>query len=245
MKRLSIGVRLTLWYLAIFALGEIVFGAGMWLILRHNLYDLVDDQLEDQVEDLNNFLSAQKKDATIAKMQEEVTEAYAIEHSGDFLEVYAETGDLIFRSRFLQDHPSILLPPDQIKRPLFRTRRVERRHFRFAFEKLSVNGHVYTIEMGNPADDAVETLRVFRMYLIVFAPFLLLVAAGVGYWMSRRALAPVDALVRTAREVSGANLSGRLQKLRTGDELQRLSDTLNESPNSRQTLLMSCAPRCR
>jgi heavy metal sensor kinase len=38
----------------------------------------------------------------------------------------------------------------------------------------------------------------------------------------------VDALVRTAREVSGTNLSSRLQKLETGDELQRLSDTLNE-----------------
>jgi signal transduction histidine kinase len=38
----------------------------------------------------------------------------------------------------------------------------------------------------------------------------------------------VDALVRTAREVSGTNLNSRLQKLETGDELQRLSDTLNE-----------------
>ena len=62
----------------------------------------------------------------------------------------------------------------------------------------------------------------------MFAPLLLLVAAGGGYWLSRRALSPVDALVRTAREVSGTNLSSRLQKLETGDELQRLSDTLNE-----------------
>jgi heavy metal sensor kinase len=46
--------------------------------------------------------------------------------------------------------------------------------------------------------------------------------------MSRRALSPVDALVRTAREVSGTNLNSRLQRLNTGDELQRLSDTLNE-----------------
>jgi two-component system, OmpR family, heavy metal sensor histidine kinase CusS len=50
----------------------------------------------------------------------------------------------------------------------------------------------------------------------------------VGYWLSRRALAPVDSLVQTARTVTGTNLSGRLKKLETGDELQRLSDTLNE-----------------
>jgi heavy metal sensor kinase len=228
MKKLSIGVRLTLWYVAIFALGELVFGAGMWFILRHNLYDIVDDGLESQVDDLKNFLDAQKKDATIAKLQEEVNESYAIEHSGDFLELYTEGGDLIYRSTFLQGHQSILLPPDQIKRPLFRSRGAEGRHFRFVFERLNAAGRVFIVEMGTTADDAVATLHLFRFYLWIFAPLLLLVAAGFGYWMSRRALSPVDALVRTAREVGGANLNSRLQKLTTGDELQRLSDTLNE-----------------
>lgn len=228
MRRLSIGLRLTLWYLAIFALAQIIFGAGMWLILRHNLYDIVDDDLESQVDDLKNFLEAQPADRSIAKLQEEVNETYAIEHSGDYLELYAENNQLIYRSAFVQAHQATLLPPDQIKRPITRTRRIEGRPFRFVFRTLEVNGHVYTLEMGIPADDAVETLQLFRSYLLMFAPLLLLVAAGGGYWLSRRALSPVDALVQTAREVTGTNLSSRLQKLETGDELQRLSDTLNE-----------------
>src|ERR1700758_478072 len=107
MKRLSIGVRLTLWYLTIFALGELVFGAGMWFILRQNLYDMLDDDLETQVEDLKSFLASQQKDASIGKLQEEVTETYSIEHSGDYLAVYAETGDLIYRSAFLAAHPQL------------------------------------------------------------------------------------------------------------------------------------------
>jgi heavy metal sensor kinase len=228
MRRLSIGVRLTLWYLSIFALAQILFGAGMWLILRHNLYDLVDDGLEAQVDDLKNFLQSQPKDSSIAKLQEEVSETYAIEHSGEFLELYAENSRLIYRSTFMQAHQSALLSPDQIQRPVMRSRRIDGRPFRFALEKLAVNGHAYTVEMGVPADDVVETLHLFRFYLLMFAPVLLLVAAGGGYWLSRRALSPVDALVRTAREVSGTNLNSRLQKLETGDELQRLSDTLNE-----------------
>ena len=228
MKRLSIGVRLTIWYLAIFALGELVFGAGMWFILRESLFDIVDDGLESQVEDLKSFLNAQKKDASIAKLQEEVSESYGIEHSGDFLQIYSENGDLIYRSAFLQAHPSVVIPADQINGQFFRIRRVEHQHFRFLCQKLTANGHVYAVQMGASSDDAVETLRLFRYYLWLFAPILLLVAAGVGYWMSRRALAPVDALVRTARDIGGANLSSRLHKLETGDELQRLSDTLNE-----------------
>jgi heavy metal sensor kinase len=227
MKRFSIGVRLMLWYVAIFAIGELVFGATMFFVLRHNLYDLVDDGLESQVDDLKTFLESQK-DSSVAKVREELAETYGIEHSGDFLQVYSESGDLLYNSAYLQAHPSPLVPPDQIKRPLYRSRRVDGRHFRFAFLKFNANGHIYTVEMGAGADDAVETLQEFRSYLLMFAPILLLVAAGVGYWISRRALAPVDMLVKRAREVGGSNLSSRLPKLETGDELQRLSDTLNE-----------------
>jgi two-component system, OmpR family, heavy metal sensor histidine kinase CusS len=226
MRKLSIGMRLTVWYLAIFAVAQIAFGAGMWFILRHHLYDLVDDSLENQVEDLKNFLEAQKKAASIAKLQEEVTETYAIEHSGDYLELYAD-GALIYRSAFLQSHPVTLGSPNQASR-IFRNRRLDHRPLRFVSQKLEANGHVYLATMGVQTDDVVETLTLFGSYLLMVAPLLFLVAAGGGYWLSRRALAPVDALVSTARDISGANLSTRLQKLDTGDELQRLSDTLNE-----------------
>jgi len=227
MKRLSIGVRLTLWYLAIFALGELVFGAGMWFILRHNLLDIVDDTLESQVEDLKNFLDAQKKDASIAKLQEEVQEAYGIEHSGDFLRVSTETGDLIYQAAFLQAHPDMLMPTDRIHGQTFRIRHAGHHQFRFIYRKLVSNERTYLVQMGTSADDAIGTLHLFRLYLFIFAPALLCGAAFVGHWMSRRALAPVDALVQTARSIEGNNLSERLQELHTGDELQRLSDTLN------------------
>jgi heavy metal sensor kinase len=62
----------------------------------------------------------------------------------------------------------------------------------------------------------------------MFAPLMLLAASIVGYWVSARALSPVDGLTRAARTISGSDLSRRLEPLHTGDELQRLSDTLNE-----------------
>jgi heavy metal sensor kinase len=228
MKKLSIGVRLMAWYVAIFALGEILFGASMWFILRTNLYDLVDDQLETQMEDVKTFLQAQGDNASIAHLQHEVAETYAIEHTGDFLQITGDNGSVLFSSTFLKSHPSVLLPSDRLGSLVIESRSVEGKHFRFAFEKLSIGGRTYAVEMGVSADDAVQTLHLFASSLLMFAPLLLIVAAGVGYWMSRRALAPVDALVRTARRISGANLSSRLEKLETGDELQRLSDTLNE-----------------
>lgn len=228
MKRLSIGMRLTLWYLAIFALAQIAFGAGMWFLLRHHLYDLVDDSLEGQVEDLQKFMEAQKKSASIAKLEEEVNETYILEHSGDYLELYAENSELLYRSTFLQSHRVTLLPSGGFTKTISRNLKIDHHPFRFTLQRLRANGHTYTATIGAPTNDVVETLDLFRSYLLAFAPLLFLVAAGGGYWLSRRALAPVDAIVRTAHDISGANLNSRLQKLETGDELQRLSDTLNE-----------------
>jgi heavy metal sensor kinase len=228
MRRLSIGIRLSLWYLVIFAIAQMAFGAGMWFILRANLNGLVDHGLEVQVDDLRSFLQTLGKDPTLTRLREEVNETYAIEHQGNYLAVWAENGELIYRSAFLEAHPPTLTPPEELNRVTHRNLNIEGHPFRFIFHKVEVNGHVYTAEMGIPNDDVAQTLSLFRSYLLMFAPMLLLVAAGGGYWLSRRALSPVDELVRSAREVGGTSLNRRLQKLETGDELQRLSDTLNE-----------------
>lgn len=228
MRRLSIGLRLTLWYLAIFALGELVFGAGMWLILRDNVLDMVDDDLEAQMQDMTLFLESQKPDASLSELRQATKEAYGNEHAGDYLFLYTANGDVIHQSAIRQAYPTRPMRPEWINGSTVWTRRINGHPIRMMAAILNVNGRTFIAETGTEADDAIDTLKLFRTYLFLFAPALLLFAAGVGYWMSRRALAPVDALVSTAREISGTNLSGRLQKLATGDELQRLSDTLNE-----------------
>jgi heavy metal sensor kinase len=226
-KKLSIGLRLTLWYLVIFLLAELIFGAGMWLILRQNLLDIADTALEGQAADLQRFLEA-RKDAPTAQLQAEISEDYKIERSEDYLQISDVNGNSIYRSRFFEEHP---LPPrslDQLDRPLSENRKLGHERFRLLSKQIDVSGRVYIVRIGHPMHEEIETLDDFRRYLLWFAPLLLLGASAGGYWLSRRALAPVDALTRTARTISGHNLSSRLEQLHTGDELQRLSDTLNE-----------------
>lgn len=228
MKRLSIGFRLTLWYLAIFASAQLLFGAAMWFGLRQNLYSIADVALTAQIDDLTNFLKAQKKDATVAKLQEEVSEAYVLEHSGDFLQIYDSEGNRIFRAASLEGSPIAPPAPNAIKNRSFQNLRLGNKHFRFITQRIDVNGRSYAVQTGVPTDQIIATLVLFRRYLLMLAPLLLLAAASGGYWLSHKALSPVDALTRTARSIGGSNLGDRLEKLTTGDELQRLSDTLNE-----------------
>jgi heavy metal sensor kinase len=226
-KKLSIGLRLTLWYLAIFLLAEFVFGASMWFILRKNLYDIADAALEGQAADLQRFLEA-RKDKTTAEVQAEISEDYKIERSEDYVQISDARGTSIYRSRFLEENPLPPLSFDQLGKPRYENPKLGRERFRLLSEQMDVSGHVYIVQIGHPMHEEMETLDDFRGYLLWFAPLLLLGASGVGYWLSRRALAPVDALARTARTISGHNLGSRLEQLHTGDELQRLSDTLNE-----------------
>ncbi|HUA14432.1 MAG TPA: ATP-binding protein [Verrucomicrobiae bacterium] len=241
MTKISIGMRLTLWYLAIFALAQFVFGAGMWFILRHHLYDLVDDSLNEQVDDLRTLLQEQGQNPSLVQLRDELRDTYAIEHLGNYLEVDAENGEEIYRSGFLRAHPVTLDSLPGADLAVYKNQSIEDHPYRFIRQKLQVNGHVYFATMGLETNDAVETLAVFRSFLLMFAPLLLLTAAGGGYWLSHRALAPVDDLVRTARDISGVNLRSRLRKLETGDELQRLSDTLNEMLDRIETAFLRIA----
>jgi len=226
-NRLSIGLRLTLWYLGIFLLAELIFGAGMWFILRQNLYDIADTALEGQAADLERFLEA-RKDVPTPQLQAEISEDYKIERSEDYVQIIDAGGNPIYRSRFLEEHPLPPLSPGQLSRPRYENRRLGHQRFRVISQQMDVSGRVYLVQIGHPMHEEIETLDDFRRYLLWFAPLLLLGASAVGYWLSHRALAPVDALARTARTISGHNLSSRLEQLHTGDELQRLSDTLNE-----------------
>lgn len=232
MTRLSIGMRLTLWYLAIFALGQLAFGAGMWLVLRHHLVSIVDDNLRDQTEDLRSFLESQKKNADLAKFQEEVTETYSQEHAGEYLALSTSSGDPVYISDFLKKNGFASLTSIQntgAEAPaLFEDRVIGGKRLRFFRSRVDTHGFAFTVQVGAPTEEVWKTLDTFRSYLLLLAPLVLVTSAAGGYWLSHRALAPVDALTRTARNISGQNLSCRLEKLDTGDELQRLSDTVNE-----------------
>jgi heavy metal sensor kinase len=228
MKRLSIGLRLTLSYLLIFAVAQAIFGLGIWVSLKRHLYDIADDALENQIDDMEHFLVAQPKDASVAKLQEEITETYVLEHEGDYLQLRDEQGNWIYRAAFFEKNDVPVPYISDLQNRAFDDRRIGGRRFRFVSDVIGVNGRRFVVQTAIPEGDIIGTLHSFRRNLLGWGLVMLLFASAVGFWLSRKALAPVDAITRTARNINAGNLSNRLEQLTTGDELQRLSDTLNE-----------------
>jgi heavy metal sensor kinase len=67
--------------------------------------------------------------------------------------------------------------------------------------------------------------------------FLIVVAAGVGWFTARRAVSGVEAVTQTARKISGGTLEERVPVKKRGDEVDQLAITFNQMLDRIQILL--------
>ena len=80
-------------------------------------------------------------------------------------------------------------------------------------------------------------LDAFRGIFITTMTSLIILAAGVGWFMARRAVSGVEAVTRTAQKISGGNLEERVPVKAKGDEIDQLATTFNQMLNRIQGLL--------
>lgn len=99
---------------------------------------------------------------------------------------------------------------------------------RMATQRIYVDGKSLLIQVADPQAKFHNVLTEFYSALFFALPPVLVLAALGGYWLSGRALAPVDQIIDEARAIDPSNLTARLSVPSSGDELQRLSETLNQ-----------------
>jgi heavy metal sensor kinase len=217
----SIGARLTLWYTAAFAAALVVLGAAMWFAVQQSLYHAIDEGLGERVKGIHTFIEDHKTRLDLDEVKEE------FHAHGDLFRVVGPGGASVHRSDTLN---GVALPPidDRVAGPRFDNLVAHGAPLRMLTQNVAIDGQTYSVQV---AASLAEVQRGFRDALLLLAPlFVLMLAAAAagGYFMSRRALAPVDRITQAARSITADNLSQRLAVPRTGDELERLSATLND-----------------
>jgi heavy metal sensor kinase len=91
------------------------------------------------------------------------------------------------------------------------------------------NGHVAdVVQVGMSLTVRDGALRRYLQTLLVLVPLVLVLAATAGKLMARKALGPVDQMSRAARRITAEALGSRVRVRGTGDELDRLAETLND-----------------
>jgi heavy metal sensor kinase len=91
----------------------------------------------------------------------------------------------------------------------------------------SARGPRYIVEVGVSTDRTESTLRQVLLLLVIGMPIAVCIAVAGGFVLVKRALKPVDGIARKAEQITQLNLSERLPVMRTGDELESLSVSLN------------------
>jgi heavy metal sensor kinase len=223
----SIRVRLAIWYFLSLAVILAVVAAGSWFAMRASLYHAIDEVLRQRIPGIQEFLQSHAG-MTPVQLHEELAESSDLAVGGGLFRIYDANGALVYESARLAAGPPAMQVPPSTESIRFWDEGRRKSSFRLAAQQVQVRGKNFIIEVAEPLHSYARALHRFEELLWRCLPVLVLLATFGGYWISRRALAPVDRITLDAREISASNLSARLAVPQAKDELQRLSQTLNQ-----------------
>jgi len=223
--KLPLRLRITAWYFAVLV---VAFASFAWISdlgFQHSIETTVNDASRANLESIQNILLRTAPEG-IARVNDELNELAGLWAGASLLEVSDANGQIIFQSPPFKnphgaDNPAT---KDGIS---FVTTNLDYLQYRIATRNVNVGGQIFHIRAAVPTEPFDQALDRFRLILKETLPFLVILASLAGYWLSGRALAPVSAIIETARGVGVQNLSSRLAVPPADDELRRLSETLN------------------
>src|SRR6516162_460325 len=223
MKRLSIRLKLTAWYIAVLLASLSIFSVAAFFAMKKGIEKSVDENLEGQASGIKELMGRVLNEEP-TRLRDELREHAELREQADFSQVCDESGHWIYRSRLMASHD---VPVPATASYSAYNLEAKGLPLRVMVREINAGGDRYRIQVATPMDDFYDAIDRFKWVVLLLSPLVLILASGGGYWLSRRALAPVDQITRAAQEINSNNLAKRLDVPQSGDELQRLSQTLN------------------
>lgn len=223
MRKLTIGWRLTLWYSGILAASLMAFGGVVYMTFARNLLGEIDRALAEELAEI----AAVVREAPGGAPLETRLESNFGQHEFYEIQVADTAGTVRFRTPGLAGQ---LLPAPAVPSTDQQTANVDLRgvgEFRVASRLVAGQPDGFIIQAADSLALYRRELRGLLAVLIGTVPIILGGALAGGYWLSRRALAPVDRLTVAALEISAARLDRRVSVVNPDDELGRLAQAFN------------------
>ena len=219
----SIQFRLAASYTAILAVTFLLIGVSVWIALNHSIEVTADRELHSRLANVRHYFNSFSPD-DLKHLEEEFREESLLGQSTANIRIYDASGRWLFRTPGTERWPLDKFDANNLpEQGRLRTILVHKEQIRV----LAAPVRVGAVEIGLPIDEFEEVKQGFTWLLAIGSPLLLLLAWLGGYWMSGRALRPVDEISMAAARIGASRLSERLPVRGTGDELDRLSAVLN------------------
>jgi heavy metal sensor kinase len=227
----SLRFRITAWYAGLLAGALLVFGISVYLGLERYLNWNLQRTLSSDCRTIGTQLLSQHPFKRTNWLETEINEAYAPEVNGHFIRVVEEGVGVLYISGTPKDgafDPSrIPLPNGNEKNHLRKVRLAGGQLLIDTQQFTTPDGSKFVVESGVPYQQIEVVLHGLLVTFGIYMPFIISLAVVSGYWLMRRSLQPVDEITKRAEGITSTNLSERLPVIRTGDELERLSISLN------------------
>ena len=232
MNTRSLRFRLTVWYAGLLAALLALFGASVYFGLGRYLEWSLRESLARQARQIGETYLADVRVSGEDYVEDEINEHYAPEINGRYVRVTRGDGSVLYASGAPEDgsfDPAGLpAPPSGISEARSREEHLAGGELLvYALPFTARDGSRFLIETGAPYHQIEGVLRGLLLTLAVGLPVLVCIAVAGGYVVMRRALRPVDELTLGAERITSRNLGERLPVAHTGDELERLSVSLN------------------
>jgi two-component system, OmpR family, sensor kinase len=223
----SVRARLTLWYTVVLAVVLVTFSGISYVLLAREIRGSTDALLAGTAHELTGaFVDDPSHTARGAEV------LLDFRYSDRAIMVFSTDGRLVASS-----HSSLSSRDRTRLADLVRTGRTgyatisggaEDEGIRVFANPIDVVGIRHIVVVARDLHDQTERLESARRALFLGIPLALLVAAGGGYVMARKSLAPVTTMSVKARQIGAETLTERIEVKNERDELGFLATTLNE-----------------
>ena len=224
----SIRFRLAVWYFAILAVILVLFSGGIYFTQRRTLNENLNDSLRTRATLLQGLidydaggrptldLPANPSDPSLGETFGrlfDMSGSVLSDNSGSFGQVPVDAASLRRAGSGAEDLGTLGSGGAEA---------------RVLTVPVSQNGQIVGIlQIGQSTSDVKSTLHNLLLILAVGIPLSLVLASIGGWWLSSRALSPIDHVTKMAQEITGHDLSRRLNLDLPDDEVGRLARTFD------------------
>lgn len=236
--RHSLAFRLTLWYAGIFLVTSCVAFLFFYLLITSVIRERTD---QDLLEEVRTLTSIRQSHGIEAAQRQAYLAAQAAGEKKIFFRFLYPTG-IAFSSSNMAYWRDISIKRnalDQLMKedqPVFDTIKSPDRKHRIRLLYAMI-GRGVILQIGQSMENYTHFIEAFRKIFITTMAILFVLAAGVGWFMARRALAGVETVTLTARRISNGNFQERVPVKKREDEIDQLALTFNQMLDRIQSLV--------
>ena len=235
LARAPIRLRLTLWYVLLLSVILAAFAAGVYLLLRHTLYQNLDASVQNRASALVNVV---QYDAGGAALSLQTNSGQTGSGASSQRERFVRVFDLAGEVKFVEADGNHQVPVDREAvsaaldgRSTTRSTKYIRDddRIRVAAVPIARKGAIVgVLEVGQAEEDVSKTLASLLLVMGIAYPAALALAGFGGMFLAGRALSPIDSITTAARNITAEDLSGRLDLQLPDDEVGRLARTFDD-----------------